>query len=139
MPINTYLMFDGTCEEAFRYYEKHLGGKIGALMRFGDAPSGPEPLPAAWSQKVMHGTITIDDVELFATDAPGRYSKPQGFRLALNVGTESEAERAFKALSDGGEVMMPLTETFFAKRFGQTTDRFGIPWMVLCRSSETAS
>src|ERR1700761_2681832 len=104
MPINTYLFFDGTCEEAFRYYAEHLGGKIGALLRFEGAPSGPDPLPAAWSQKIMHGTIAIGDVELFASDPPpGRYIRPQGFRIALNVDTESEAERAFKALADGGE------------------------------------
>ena len=127
MRINPYLHFTGNCEEAFKFYEKAIGGKIEGFVPFGE--HGPEG--ADWKGKVMHGSMQVGGITLMGTDAPPAfYHKPQGFRVAINVDTAEEAERIFKALSEGGNVTMPIQETFFAQRFGMVDDKFGQPWMV---------
>jgi PhnB protein len=132
MQFNTYLFFDGRCEEAFRYYEKHLGAKIEAMMPYGDSEHDT-PIPDNWKGKIMHGRIQIADAVVLASDdRAGMYAKPQGFRLSLTAKTPAEADRVFAALADGGEINVPLRETFFSPRFGMLIDRFGIRWMVNC-------
>jgi PhnB protein len=132
MQANTYLHLDGNCEDAFKFYEAKLGAKVLVLSRYGSAPS-PSPMPANQSEKVIHGRIQIGDAVIMASDAPpGRYSKPQGFTLSLRADTPEEADRIFAALSEGGDATTPMSETFFAHRFGMVTDRFDVPWMVLC-------
>ncbi|MGH8161444.1 MAG: VOC family protein [Gammaproteobacteria bacterium] len=133
MQTNTYLFFDGNCKAAFRFYEKHLGGKIEILMTGADLPDGTEGMPADMRDRVMHVRMTLGDTVLMGSDArPGRHNKPQGFDVSLTVDTPEEAERSFKALAENGEVKMPLEQTFFATRFGSLVDQFGIPWMVNC-------
>lgn len=84
-------------------------------------------------QKILHARLKVGDTTLLASDAPpGSYQKPAGFRVSVQTGTPEEADQAFNALADGGTVQMPIAETFFSKRFGMVTDRFGIPWMVNC-------
>lgn len=130
--LNTYLHFQDTCEAAFNYYAKVLGGKIEALMRNEEAP--PEmPCSPERKKKVMHARLAIGDQALMGSDAPPEhFHKPQGFSVSLMVADPAEAERKFKALADGGNITMPFSKTFFAKGFGMCTDRFGIPWMVYC-------
>ncbi len=131
MTIRIYLFFNGDCEAAFRTYEKHLGGRDVMLMRYGGSP-GEAAVPADWKDKVMHGSMRLGDVMLLASDAPpGRYDRPQGFRVNLAAETPEQARRMFDALADGGTVEMALEKTFFAPAFGQLRDRFGIPWQVM--------
>ena len=144
MQINPYLMFNGNCEEAFRYYEKHLGGKIVALMKYSDAPPMPEghtppesgcaPDMTGAENLIMHACMTVGGVSLMASDAPPSMpqEKMQGISVTLNLTSEAEARRIFEALSQGGTVTSPLMQTFWAKAFGTVTDRFGAPWMVNC-------
>ncbi len=130
MQFNSYLLFNGDCEEAFKTYEKIFGGKIEAMLTHEGTPASCQ-VPPEWQKKILHARITIGSAVLMASDAPpGRYSKPQGFSVNIGLTDIKDAERIFSALSEGAAVTMPLGETFWAHRFGMLTDRFGIPWMV---------
>jgi PhnB protein len=129
MKMNTYVNFPGTCAEAFRYYEKHLVAKVGMIMTHGQSPDQSRVKPE-WKDAVLHARISIGDIELWAADIPNAEPMRSAY-LTLRMDTDSEAERAFSALSNGGEVLMPMREEFFASRFGQVRDRFGINWMIL--------
>ena len=129
MKVNTYVNFAGTCAEAFRYYERHLGAKVGMMMTHEQAPD-PSRLNPEWRTKVLHARISIGDSELMAADIPGAEPMRSAY-LTLSVNSDTEAERLFAALSDGGQALMPMEETFFATRFGQVRDRFGMNWMIL--------
>ena len=132
MKINPYLNFNGNCGEAFQFYAKVLNGKNLHVMKFGDMPPG---MNVAENEKnfVAHARFTAGDTTIMGSDAPGgRYNKPQGYAVNIGVDTPEEADRIFAALADGGNVGMPIAETFWAKRFGMVTDRFGTHWMVNC-------
>jgi len=129
MQVNAYLNFGGNCAEAFRYYEKHLGGKIEMLMTFAQAPADLKT-PAAWKDKVLHARLSLGDTAIMGADTEN-YQPMRSFYLSLTFDSDAEAERAYKVLADGGEVQMPIQETFFASRFGQCRDKFGTSWMVL--------
>jgi len=132
MKLNPYLFYDGTCEAAFKHYERVLGAKIEVLLRNEEAPADM-PSPPERKQKIMHGRIAIDGQVLMASDAPpDHFHKPQGFSVSLTFTDPAEAERKFTALCEGGSVNMPFGKTFFSRGFGMGTDRFGIPWMVNC-------
>jgi PhnB protein len=133
MQVQPYLFFDGRCEEAVEFYRKALGAEVQALMRFKDNPE-PQPgmVPPGSENKVMHACLRIGDTSIMASDGncQGRPSF-QGFSLTLTAANDTEAERLFGVLADGGQVRMPLTKTFFASRFGMLADRFGVGWMVI--------
>ncbi len=132
MQVNPYLFYDGNCEAALKFYEKVLGARIEAMFTY---EGGPEdmPIPPDYKKKVMHARITIDDEVIMASDAPpGNFHTPQGFSVSLQVEDPADAERRFKALSEGGKVNMPFGKTFFSKGFGMCVDQFGTPWMVNC-------
>jgi PhnB protein len=130
--LNPYLYYNGNCEAAFNYYEKVLGGKIEFLMRADEAPADMKPQPGL-EKKIMHATISLNGQTLMASDVPaGHFHNPQGFSVSLTIKDVAEAERKFKALSEGGKQTMPFAKTFWAKGFGTCTDQFGIPWMVNC-------
>lgn len=134
MNVQAYLMFNGRTEEAIEFYKKAVGAEVTALMRFRDMPEAPPPgmIPEGWDDKVMHSSFKVGDAEIMASD--GCQSDDAGFKgisLALSVKTPEEAEVKFKALSDGGEVTMPLAKTFFSPAFGTLTDRFGVSWMIV--------
>lgn len=132
MEINPYLTFKGNCEEAFTFYHAVLGGNLVGPQRFADV-NMTEGLPEGWGDKVMHVLLEVDGEKLMGSDAPPEhFVNPPGFSVSVNVDTTDEAERIFAALAEGGEVTMPLAETFWAKRFGMLSDRFGVPWMVNC-------
>jgi PhnB protein len=128
--LSAYLFYDSNCEAAFKFYEKTLGGKIEMMLRNEEAP--PEmPSPPERKHQIMHARMTIGSQVLMASDAPpDHFHKPQGFAVSLTVADPAEAERKFKALSEGGSVNMPFGKTFFSKGFGMCSDQFGIPWMV---------
>jgi PhnB protein len=128
--LNPYLFYDSNCEAAFKFYEKTLGGKIEMMLRNEEGPPEMASSPER-KHKIMHARMTIGDQVLMASDAPpDHFHKPQGFAVSLTVHDPAEAERKFKALSEGGSVNMPFGKTFFSKGFGMCSDQFGIPWMV---------
>lgn len=129
MKMNTYVNFAGKCGEAFRFYEKHLGGKIGMMMTHGQAPDQSQVKPE-WKDAVLHARISIAGTELLGADIPTAEPMRSAY-LSLGVETDAEAERIFSALADRGQIFMPMQETFFATRFGQLRDRFGINWMIV--------
>jgi PhnB protein len=127
--MNTYINFAGKCAEAFRFYEKHLGGKVGMVMTRAQMPD-PSQFDPEWRDTVLHGVISIGGMNLMAADVPNAQPMRSAY-LSLAVETDAEAERIYSALAEGGEVFMPMEETFFATRFGQLRDQFGINWMIL--------
>ncbi len=132
MTLNPHLNFEGNCREALALYAKALGGKTTFLMTYGESPMASK-MPPGWADKVIHASFEAGKERLSAADAPpGYYQKPQGFSVALDFDDPAKAEAVFKALSDGASVQMPLQETFWARRFGMLTDRFGTPWMINC-------
>jgi PhnB protein len=134
MRLDTYLLFKGNCEEAFKLYEQVLGGKL-ELMRFSDMPagSGGETSPE-WRNKVLHVALRNGDALLMGSDAPPQHEHKanDGFSVSVTAASPAEVDRIFNALAKGGEVRMPTQQTFWSPRFGMLVDRFGIPWMVGC-------
>jgi PhnB protein len=132
MKLHTYLNYGGNCEQALRFYEKHLGGKIVMMMRFGDQPEAAANVPPAMKNAVLHARITIGDTLLMASDGPpDRFQPMRSVYLSLGVGSNEEAEHIHKLLADGGEIFMPMQETFFAHRFSMLRDKFGTSWMII--------
>lgn len=134
MIVQPYLFFDGRCEEAIDFYRSKLGAKVDMMMRFTDSPEPHPPgmVPPGAEKKIMHASFRIGETEVMASD--GRcLGKPdfQGFALSISAQTVAEAERLFAALSEGGQVQMPMSKTFFAAAFGMVGDRFGVSWMVI--------
>ncbi len=132
MQVTVYLNFDGCCEEAFRFYERCLDGKIEVMMTFGESPMARD-FAAEASGRILHASMTVNGLWLMGADVPGGgYEKPQGFAVMLGMSDAAEAERVFAELAEGGAVSLPLQETFWAARYGMVRDRFGTPWMVNC-------
>lgn len=133
MQINTYLHYNGNCAEAFQFYEKVVDGRIVMSQTYGDSPAGDH---GGMKDKIIHARIEIGGTIVMGSDAPpDRFSAPAGFSMTLGVPSIEEAERRFAALSEGGQVHMPLMESFFAHRFGMLVDKFGVPWMVICEKT----
>ncbi|MGZ5121762.1 MAG: VOC family protein [Burkholderiales bacterium] len=135
MQINPYLLFNGQCEAAFKFYERVLGGKIDAMMTHAGTPAEAH-VPPEWRNKIIHARLVVGDEVLMGSDAPpDRFQKPQGFSVSIQINKPADAERIFKALAENGTVQMPFEQTFWAFRFGMCGDRFGIPWMVNCEKA----
>jgi PhnB protein len=134
MKVQSYLFFDGCCEEAIEFYKKALGAKVDMLMRFKESPEpcDPKMVPPGSEDKVMHASFHVGETMIMASDGNCQ-GKPafQGFSLAIETPTAAEADTKFNALAEGGQVQMPLTKTFFSEKFGMVADRFGVSWMVL--------
>jgi PhnB protein len=132
MQVNPYLLFDGQCETAFKFYATCLGGKIESMVLHEGTPAAANVQPD-WLKKILHATLRLGDTVLMGSDCPpDRYKKPEGFSVTLHIKSPDEAARVFGALAENGTVQMPLQETFWAKRFGMLVDQFGIPWMINC-------
>lgn len=128
-----YLFFHGRCEEALEFYRTTAGARLGMVLRFNESPE-PAPaglIPAGWENKIMHCEFSIGHSLIMASDGCSESGNFAGFRLALTVPTEADAERVFHALAEGGTVEMPLSKTFWSPRYGQLTDKFGVGWMVM--------
>ena len=144
MRIDPYLMFNGQCEAAFKFYQQCLGGTIQAMLKFSDAPKGEDaeagcgPLPPGSENLIMHACLSFNDQILMASDTPSHcpYEGIKGCAVSLNVDSIGEAERIFAALSENGTVQAPLGKTFWAARFGMFTDQFGVPWMINCEAGK---
>jgi PhnB protein len=135
--LHTYLNYGGNCEEAFRFYETHLGGTITTMMRHGEQPGGggrADPI-----RGILHARISLGGTELMGADmAPDRFQPMRSAYLALTLGSDEEADRVFALLSDGGDVFMKMQETFFASRFAMLRDRFGTSWLLMHPRPQTA-
>jgi PhnB protein len=128
MKLYVQLNFPGTCAEAFRFYEQHLGGKITMMMRQNEMPSAPPNAATA----VIHARMDIADTVLIGNDVPASvFQKMRSAYLYLSLDSTAEAERVCATLSEGGEVFMPIEETFFATRFAMLRDRFGVSWSII--------
>ncbi|MFL5403697.1 MAG: VOC family protein [Gemmatimonadales bacterium] len=135
--LNPYLNFNGDCAEAFKLYERVLGGRIEALMTHGESPIANQ-VPAGWRDRVLHARLVVGDAVLLASDSPPEYyAKPQGLFVSFSTDDTAAGERIFKALAEGGSVTMPFERTFWAERFGMLVDRFSIPWMINCEGAAT--
>jgi len=132
MQLNPYLNFNGQCEQAFKFYEAVLGGKITFSMTWGEMP-GADQSPRDTHKLIMHATLSVGDQVVMGADSPpGRYEKPKGMNVSLHLKDKAEGERIFNALAEGGNITMPFQQTFWSPGFGMCVDRFGIPWMVNC-------
>jgi len=141
MLIQPYLYFGGRCQEAVDFYRDVLGAEVQMLMRFSESPEQPPPgmVPDGWGDKIMHVCLKVGDTLMMASDGCGTTASSfQGFSLALSVPNEGEADRKFGALSEGGQVTMPLGKTFFSPRFGMLVDRFGVSWTVVAEAEAAA-
>jgi PhnB protein len=131
MKLHTYLNYGGNCEQAFRFYQQHLGGKITMMMTHGQQPD-PSAVSPYWKNAILHARINIGETELMGADVPPeRFQPMRSAYLSLTVNSIEEAERIYALLSDGGQIFMPMQETFFAFRFGMLRDNFGTSWMIL--------
>ncbi|MEO8520770.1 MAG: VOC family protein [Acidobacteriota bacterium] len=130
MRLDTYVNFAGRCAEAFRYYETHLGGAI-EMMTTHDQTPGSSRRPAEWQQAVLHARLRIGDAVLMGADIPNAEPMRSAY-LTLRVDRDADAERIYAALSDRGRILMPMAETFYASRFAQVQDQFGLNWMIMC-------
>jgi PhnB protein len=130
MKIHTYLNYGGNCEKAFRFYEHHLGGKVTAMITHAGQPL--KDAPPDWEKAILHARITIGGTDIMASDVPPQQFQPmRSAYLSLSLSSIEEAERIYTLLAAGGEVFVPIQDTFFAYRFGVLRDQFGTLWMIL--------
>ncbi|HVZ83187.1 MAG TPA: VOC family protein [Terracidiphilus sp.] len=131
MKTHAYLNFGGNCAEAFKFYEQHLGGKVSMLMTFGQSPDQSN-VRSEDRDGVLYAQIELGGTHIKASDVPAdRFQPIRSVYLTLEVSSDAEAERIYALLTEGGEIYMPMQETFFATRFGQFRDKFGVSWMVI--------
>ncbi len=128
MRLDVYVNYAGKCEQAFRFYEQHLGGRITGIVHHREQPNpGPQP---GWEDKVVHARIEIGSMVLMGADIPQAEPMRSAY-LTLTLDREEDAERVYALLSDGGEIFMAMEKTPFANRFAMLRDRFGTSWMLL--------
>ena len=128
MRLDMYLNYPGNCEDAFRFYEKELRGKITTMMRHGDVPESK--VPADWKAAILHARLEIGNAVLMGADIPSAQPMRSAY-VTLTVDSADETERIYRVLSEGGEIFMKMEQTFFAKRFAMLRDKFGTSWMLL--------
>ena len=135
MKLITFLNYGGNCAQAFRFYEQHLGGTITSIMTHGEQPN-PRDSPPGWENAVLNARMSIGETELMGADIPPeRFQPMRSAYLTLIVNSTDEAERIYAMLSDGGQVYMPMQETFYSPRFAMLRDKFGTSWMILTELS----
>lgn len=133
--VNTYLTFNGNCEEAFNFYKSVFGGDFAYIGRFGEMPEGDGySVPEADKNKIMHVGLPIGNTILMGSDTGGDWAAKliEGNNFSISVNTESkeEGDRIFNGLAAEGQITMPMENTFWGAYFGMLTDKFGIQWMV---------
>jgi len=134
MRLDIYVNYRGKCEEAFRFYEQHLDGKIGEIVRHGEQPN--PNIPADWKEKVLHARIEIGGTVLMGADVPTAEPMRSAY-LSLSLDREEDAERVYALLADGGEIFMKMEKMPFANRFAMLRDKFGTSWMLLHQPEST--
>jgi PhnB protein len=134
--LDVYVNYPGNCEQAFRFYEQHLGGKIAMMMNHQQQPDAAN-VPANWKNAILHARIEIGDTILMGADIPNAEPMRSAY-LTLSLDTPEEAERIYALLSEGGEIFMKMEKTFFASRFAMLRDKFGTSWMLLNESNTSS-
>lgn len=130
MKLHIYLNYGGNCEQAFRFYEQHLGGRITEITRHGEIPN--PGIKDDWKDAVLHARIELGGQVVMGADIPPDVFKPmRSAYLTLMLDSDEEAERVYALLIDGGEIFMKMEQTFFASRFAMLRDKFGTSWMLL--------
>lgn len=127
--LDVYINYPGHCEEAFRFYEKHIGASIISILKHGDVPN--PAIAEEWKNAVLHARLEIGNTVLMGADIPNAEPMRSAY-LTLRFATTEETERVYAILSEGGEIFMKMEETFYAHRFAMLRDRFGTSWMLLC-------
>jgi len=130
MKVDTYLNYGGNCEQAFRFYVEHLGAKLGMIHRWDQMPGAPKNVPPGMEKSVLHARIDLGGATIMGADVPG-FQPIRSAYLSISVDSSAEAERIHALLAEGGEIFMPMAETFFAHRFSMLRDRFGTSWMII--------
>jgi PhnB protein len=131
MKVSPYLNYGGNCEDAFRFYEKHIGAKVTFMMTHEQAPA-PGNVPDNWKKKILYAHMLIGESEIMGSDVPSeRFEPMRSVYLSLSVASNEEAERIHALFSQGGEIFMAMQETFFAHRFSMLRDKFGTSWMII--------
>lgn len=135
--VNVYLTFNGNCEDAFNFYKSVFGGEFSSLARFGEMPpqEGMPPVPESEKNKLMHVSLPVSsETVLMGSDSLNTFGPPtvvgNNFSISINSDTKEDADRFFNRLSEGGQVIMPMSATFWGAYFGMFTDKYGINWMV---------
>ncbi len=135
--LNPYLVFKGNCEEAFLFYKTVFGGEILFMGRYKDVPPANRPLfPGAADEQIMHATLQINaETILMGNDGVEAYKNSTGpdataFFLYISTGNQADAYRIFDELSAGGEIIMPISGTFWSHHFGIVVDKFDIHWKI---------
>jgi len=129
--LHTYLNYGGNCEEAFKFYESHLGGRITMMMRHGEQPDQRNVL-RGWERAILHARMDLGGTELLGADIPpDRFQPIRSAYLSLTLDSDQEADRVYALLADGGQIFMAMQDTFFASRFAMLRDRFGTSWLLL--------
>ncbi|MGB8907631.1 MAG: VOC family protein [Candidatus Cybelea sp.] len=139
MQLEPYLLFDGRCEEALNFYKPAFGGEIEGLSRWSEMPkdAGGPPVTPETANRVMHANFKSAGVSFMASDAtPGKTYGEGPISLSVSTTDVAEAERVFNYLAAGGNVEMPMADMFWGAKFGMLTDKFGIDWMVSCRTGQ---
>jgi PhnB protein len=132
MRTSVHLNFDGNCSQAFRHYQRLLGGKIRALLTYGESPIA-DKVPVEWRERIVHATLELDGMSLMGADVPPEsYATPQGFAVVLHVDDVDRGRELFSALSEGGTLRMPFQKTFWSPGYGLLVDRYGVPWEINC-------
>ena len=140
--LNTYLTFNGNCEEAFNFYKSVFGGEFGYVGRYKEMPPMEgKPMPASEGEKIMHVSLPVSrETILMGSDSSDAWGHAtvvgNNFSISATTDTKAEADRLFKALSAGGKQALPMNTTFWGSYFGMLTDKFGINWMITCDKKE---
>jgi PhnB protein len=132
MQFQPYLIFDGNCAEAMRFYERVIGGKLETMMKMSESPEPCGDLPPGSADRIMHACLVLEGSPLMASDSmlDQPYEGMKNFAVTLSFPAVGKAKEVFDGLAEGGQVMMPMGKTFWAESFGMLTDRFGTPWMI---------
>ena len=134
MKLDIYVNYPGNCQQAFRFYEQHLGGKITMVMTHQEQPDAAN-VSEDWKSAILHARMEIGDTILMGADIPQAEPMRSAY-LTLRLNTPEEAEKVYAILSEDGQIFMKMEKTFFATRFAMLRDKFGTSWMLLCETPE---
>ncbi len=130
--ISFHINFDGRCAEALQFYQNNLAGVIGSMLSYRDSPASVS-VPDDWQDKIIHGSIVIDNFELVGTDTmPDQYQQPSGFCLLIRVACQEKVKTLVEVFQNGGEIILPPQKTFWSPCYAIVNDRFGVPWKFNC-------
>jgi PhnB protein len=130
--LNTYILFNGDCAAAMRFYERVLGGQIEELITVGESPMASQ-FPPSSANRIINARLLFDGNTLMGSDwmLPTPHPGVSGVRLMLTFEDEQEASRIFAELAEAGRIDIPLWKTAWSRAFGQVVDRYGIPWQIM--------